>query len=112
MIEDHLSEEDIIWKYYNDWHGISSHQYLTEEFIIKHQDKLYWYHVCKYQNLSENFIIEFQNKLDWSIISLVQNLSLKFIIENISKLDIRWILKNEHISEEIKQDLKMYLEIF
>ena len=138
MINNNLSEEDIIKKYNNDWFEISRHQYLTEDFIRKYQDELYWYYISTCQILSEDFIIEFKekvywkyifiyqklsekfiiehvteykDKVDWEYISWYKNLSLQFIKDNIDNLSIEKLLCNENISKEIKQELKMYFDI-
>jgi len=68
---------------------------------------IYFWH----SKLSENFIIEFKDRVDWNYISSWQKLSLKFIKDNIGKLKNLWLFENENISEEVRQDLKMYIEI-
>ena len=101
----------IIDSYDNDWEKISRKVFLTEKFIRKYQDKVDWNNISDCQKLSEDFIIEFQNKVYWDYISYSQKLSLKFIKENIEKLNVKHLLENENISNEIKQELKMYSEI-
>ena len=47
-----------------DWHYISCHQTLSEDFIREFQDKVDWRYISFNQTLSENFIREFQDKID------------------------------------------------
>ena len=92
------------------WNDISN-QYLPEEFIRKYHDKVNWFIISRCQKLSENFIVEFQDRVDWGNISYFQKLSRKFIKNNFDKLNIKFLLENENISEEIKQELQIYSEI-
>jgi len=49
MINENLYEEDVISKYSN-WFEISSHKYLTEEFIREFKDKVIWLYISGIQN--------------------------------------------------------------
>ena len=107
MIENNLSEEDIIEIYDNNWYDISSHQYLTEHFMRCYEEELLWKNISEKQNLSENFILDFKSSVDWIRISKYQKLSFKFIKNNIEKLNVCGLLENKNISEEIKQYIRI-----
>jgi len=107
MIDDNISEEDILEIYDNDWFYISGHQYLTEHFMKCYAENLVWDRASKMQNLSEEFIIEFKSNVDWIRISRYQKLSLKFIKNNIDKLNVHCLLENKNISEEVKQYIRI-----
>ena len=73
------------------WHFISLHRTLSENFIRKFQDKVDWWCISYHQVLSENFIREFQDKVDWGSISKYQFLSNNFIKEFQDKVDLEAI---------------------
>jgi len=106
MIEDNLSEEDIIRKYYYNWEKISQHHHLTEEFIRNHKDKVVWTDISFYQNLSENFIREFQDKVKWNIISHSQILSEEFIEEFKNEIDWETFTCNRFMTEDLARKYK------
>jgi len=97
------------FQYKINWEWISCNQKLSENFIIEFQDKVDWFWISGEQKLSEDFIREFKDKVDWCWISLFQELSNKFIRKNILKLNKEYLLRNENISEEIKQTIKLLL---
>lgn len=102
-----------VFKYCDDWQDVSLSKYLTEDFIRRYQDKLDWSVISCVQILSEEFITEFKDKVFWRSISRHQKLSFKFVIKNIELIDIEnFIIKNDKVSQEIKQELKWYLNIF
>ena len=61
------------------------------------------------QILSEEFIREFQDKIDWRMISCSQKLSIKFIIEFYKRIDFQALLRNENISDEVKEFCRIFL---
>ena len=89
MINDR-SDNYIINSCDNDWNLISSYHYLTEDFIIK-----------------------YQNKVNWNWIARRQKLSLSFIKKHLDMLSDFYedLLCNKNISEEIKQELKLYYDV-
>lgn len=46
-----------------DWHYLSKHKSLSEDFMREFQDNINWYWISYNQKLSNNFIQEFKNKL-------------------------------------------------
>jgi hypothetical protein len=94
-----------------DWHYMSCCQYLSEEFIEKHSDRLDWNYTSKYQKLSESFIEKHINYVNWYHISEVQSLSEFFIKKHINKINVRLLMLNKDISEEIKEEIKKLKEI-
>ena len=79
-----------------DWHWISRHQHLSEEFIREFADKVNWRIISAYQRLSEDFIREFNEKVNWYCISVCQHLPQEFIEEFIDKVDIDLIADSWH----------------
>ena len=47
------------------WSMISTHRYLSEEFMEYFQDKISWTDVSKNQDLSSGFIEKFEDKVSW-----------------------------------------------
>jgi len=85
---------------------------LTEkqiENIRRDPNQQNWYNISYYYKLSEDLIKEFQYKVNWIDICEFQKLSDNFIRKNISRLNKKILLKNENISEEIKQTIKFLL---
>ena len=97
------------------WHVISWHQRLSEEFIREFKNKIDWYNISRHQILSEEFIIEFKDKFYWYLISRHQILSEEFIRENLFDINIDRLLENTKINstkefiDKIKV-LKMLIE--
>lgn len=80
-----------------------------EDFMREFQNKVDWDFISREQGLSENFIREFQDRVNWFIISLFQKLSRKFIVEFSDKLDFQAIIKNNNLSDDVKQFCRMFL---
>jgi len=88
------------------WSNISYTQKLSESFIREFQDKINWYYISLYQILSEEVIREFKDKVNWYFISLYQILSEEVIREFKNKLNINRLLKNDNLSDELKEKIK------
>jgi len=78
---------------------------LSEDFIIKFQDKVNWHWISYQQKLSEDFVREFQDKVNWKYISIKRKSSSEFILEFIDKLDIDEILENQELDQETREYL-------
>ena len=89
-----------------DWHYISKHQKLSENFIREFQDKVYWTYISCHQKLSEKFIIEFQDKINWTRISISQKLSDGFIREFQDYVNWFWISTSQKLSEEFIREFQ------
>ena len=79
------------------------------EEIRKAPSKICWDDIFNSQKLSEDFIREFENYLDWWQISIYQNLSKEFIIEFSDKVYFNNLLKNNNISDEIKEFCRIFV---
>src|SRR3712207_7465640 len=75
MLNEEIIINELVNPELNDWNKISKYQYLTEEFIEKHQNELNWRCISRYQKLSGEFIEKYKNKIDWEQISAKQELS-------------------------------------
>ena len=85
---------------YRTWYGVSSHKFLTEDFIREFADKVYWEWISTSQRLSEDFIREFKDKVDWFYISEYQHLSENFIREFKGRVRWYWISRYQYLSED------------
>ena len=81
----------------------------SEDFIREFENKVDWFCISCEETLSEEFIREFQDKVYWSRISYFQKLSKEFIVEFQNKIVFKNLLKNENISDEIKELCKTFL---
>ena len=59
--------------------------------------------------LSEDVLREFHCYFNWTWISRTQKLSKEFIVEFYDKIDFESLIKNENISDEIKQFCKIFI---
>lgn len=66
---------------HTNWEEISRDGYLSEDFIIEFQNKVYWMGISAHQKLSESFIRKFKDKVDWRWIYSCQKLSENFVAE-------------------------------
>jgi len=82
---------------------------ISLEEIRDDPGKMDWRDLCQEQNLSEDFIKEFQNYLDWWTICFFQNLSKEFIIEFFDKIKFQAIIRNNMISDEVKEFCRMFI---
>ena len=64
--------KEIIEKYNNNWNKISTHKFLSEDFIRKFADKLNWKNISFHQKLSGSLLKEFKDKIIWEYVSLRQ----------------------------------------
>src|SRR3712207_8691759 len=62
MLNEEIIINELVNPELNDWNKISKYQYLTEEFIEKHQNELNWRCISRYQKLSGEFIEKYKNK--------------------------------------------------
>ena len=76
-----IKEEDISFSK-EEWEKISSYEYLLEDFIEKHENKVDWYYISYYQFLSEEFIDKYEDKVNWYLISECQSPSEEFIYKH------------------------------
>jgi len=65
-----MNEQELIDKYtvpptpaYIDWHNISAHEKLSEDFIREFADRVNWYWISGHQTLSKKFRKEFKHLL-------------------------------------------------
>ena len=91
---------------YRTWYEVSSHKFLTEDFIREFADKVDWEWLSRYQRLSEDFIREFKDKVDWFYISEYQHLSENFIREFKDYVDWDYISSYQHLSEDFIREFK------
>ena len=75
-------------------------QPLSEEFIVRHADRLDWYYISMYQKLSESFIERHCEFVNWHSISECQKLSEEFIERNADRVDWGCICKYQKLSEK------------
>jgi len=129
FIEDHLS--------YIDMYYLCVCQNLSEDFIEKYKEEIKWEIIClrwnllseefirknikycidyindivEYQDVSELFIEDYKSYIyyGWTGINKYRKLSKQFIINNIDNIDYKYILKNENISKDIKDEIKLSL---
>jgi uncharacterized C2H2 Zn-finger protein len=81
------------------------------ESYIDYFNKGHWYYISRWQILSEEFIEKHSDKVDWYQIYRYQKLSEKFIRKHINKAHIGWLMYNENISDEVKEEIKTLKEI-
>lgn len=63
------------------WNLVSSHKYLSEDFISYFSDRVNWKNISQYQKLSENFAKKFSKKVLWFLFFYYQDYSDKIIEE-------------------------------
>jgi hypothetical protein len=90
-----------------DWTLICCNNQLTEQFIEKHKEYINWRAISANQILSETFIEQFSDYVFWNYIAEHQLLSRDFVIKNLNRLEIHCLLRNEKLSYELKDELKM-----
>ena len=113
-IENYLTE-DFIREHHDKvmWDGISRSQTLSESFIREFQDEMEWSDIVCRQVLSEDFMREFQDNFDrylWESISDHQVLSEEFIIEFEDKLSWYDISRTQVLSEDFIATYGLYVE--
>ena len=91
---------EILGTNYRAWRELSSHRYLSEDFIREFKDDVSWFQISMYQRLSEDFIREFADRVDWGSISKCQHLSEDFIREFKDDVCWNWVLISQHLSED------------
>ena len=92
-----------------DWENIFACQRLSCKFIDKYSDKLNdhsWVDISKYQTLSESFIEKYSDKVHWGEVSFRQKLSESFIRKNSNKINFYYLMKNDKISNKIKDKIE------
>ena len=93
-----------------DWVAISYDvAILNKNFIREFQNYINWGVISWHKTLSEEFIREFQDKVNWYYISCYQRLSKEFVIEFSDKINFTFLMKNNNISDEIKDLCKMFV---
>ncbi len=90
-----------------DWSLICCNNQLTEQFIEQHKDCISWMAISANQILSETFIERFSDCVFWNYIAEHQILSRDFVIKHFDKLEIHCLLRNQKLSHELKEELKM-----
>ena len=83
------------------WVELSAHQYLSEEFIERHANKLRWSELAEHQVLSEAFIekhIEKFDDYDWAKVAQHQVLSEEFIERHINSINWNHICWYQRLS--------------
>jgi hypothetical protein len=86
--------------------------YISIDQIRENQKQIHWENIDNCQILSEDFIREFNeyfNYINWTYISYNQNLSKEFIIEFSDKISFNLLLKNNQISNEVKEFCRIFL---
>lgn len=68
-----------LYKNYVDWERLSYYVNLTEEFMIKHEDKLIWDYISGHQKLSKEFIKKYKHKLNMDKVFFFQKMREKKI---------------------------------
>jgi hypothetical protein len=104
--------DKIIQKYINeiDWNKVSAAKDITEEFILKYQDRIDFYDFLSYsENLTENIIRKFADKMSWRALSLNHNFSKNLIIDYVERIDFNILMRNEKISQDIKDYCRMFI---
>ena len=91
---------------YRNWHEVSRHKGLTEDFIREFAGEVNWNLISIYQHLSEDIIREFSDKVDWGFISMDKHLSEDFIREY--KHEVGWfcVSKYQRLSEDFIREFK------
>ena len=85
----------------NDFWDEISKNYLSEDFIIKYDNKLNWKLLSRYQDFTVKFLKEFIERIDWEEISAYQKLNEDFIIDNKSNLNWQSISSIQKITPRI-----------
>jgi len=85
----------------NDFWDEISKNYLSEDFIIKYDDKLNWKLLSRYQDFTVEFLKEYIDRIDWEEISVHQKLNEDFIIDNKSNLNWQSISSIQKITPRI-----------
>ena len=103
--------EDFIIKFQDkiDWITVSRYQKLSEDFIRKFQDKVNWDYISTYQKLSEDFIREFVFQVNWYNISEYQKLSEDFIREFQYFVNLDNISNNQKLSDDFIKEFGLYI---
>jgi len=81
------------------WDEISIQQKLSERFIEKFHERVDWGFISRHQKLSEEFIEKFHDRVNWDEISIKQKLSEEFIIKFKDKVNWGFISMNQKLSE-------------
>lgn len=89
-----------------DWRRISAYQKLSEDFIREFKDKVVWLWIVINQNLSEDFIREFKDRVGWVVVSAYQKLSEDFIREFKDKVSWFEISTSQKLSEDFIREFK------
>jgi hypothetical protein len=92
--------EILIEKFANDWMRISSHEFLSEDFIDKYNKLVDWKSVSVHQRLSEAFIQSHKHLVCWDGISAYQKLSEQFICKNKNLVNWYLICQYQKLSED------------
>lgn len=85
LLRDYTLTEDLLEYYIKntnniDWYGISSHQIISENFILKYKHNLKWQSVSIKQKITEQYLDSVKERVNW--ISLIMNNDYDiFIIE-------------------------------
>jgi len=74
---------------------------LSEDFIIKHQEKLNLIVIATYQKLSIDFINKNKNIFDLSLIFSYQKINLKLLKENEDSIHFEMLSENNNLTEDI-----------
>ena len=82
---------ELINSYNGCWGSISSHKFLSHEFIRAYQDSVDWTAIATNQKLSIKFMEEFEHKMNWVFISQNINIREDFIIQHQDKIVWRYI---------------------
>lgn len=106
LLENSIEEnQEYLW-----WDAISCQQKLSEEFMIKFQDKINWRWISSFQKLSESFIRKYEDKLDMDHVSWCQVLTEDFIKEFIHKLHWRGIIECQEVSINFINEYSMKMQ--
>lgn len=103
IFQDYLNEEGLIKiiyeynkydyifiKYGDDWSKICRFGKLTDDFIIKFENKINWYLISRHQVLSNKIMKKYKDKLDWFNILCYQDLTDSDIEEFKEELGSRY----------------------